>query len=263
MLENFLINPFFAVILIALSCSCLGVFVLWKKLSYFGDALSHSILLGLVLGVMFQAGQIWALIFFAVIFATMVGFISQNRYFAKDSIIMIMSYFCVALAIIINDIWIKNFSFTSYIFGDVLTAASQDIQALAAITLISIFYAFFAFKKILLSQTNPDLAKIEGIKTECWNISFLILLALVIALSVRIVGVLLMTALLILPAAIARIFSVSAKQMMLLSIFIGTIFSAASFLLASQYDLTVGSTIIVIFSMVFMASLGLKKIFCA
>lgn len=263
MLEAFLIKPFFAVILIAISCSLLGVFVLWKKLSYFGDALSHSILLGLVLSTIFEINQISALIFFAFIFSFLVGIISQNRYFSKDTIIIILSYFCVASAVIVNDIWIKDFQFTSYIFGDVLTVGSYEIQALTVIALITVGYIFFAFKRILLMNTNQDLAKIEGVKTEFWNLSFLILLALVIALSVRIVGVFLMTALLILPAAVARIFAVSAKQMMLLSLVIATGVSASSFMVASTYDLTVSSTIIVIFSIIFIFSLVVKKFIAA
>ncbi len=260
MLEAFLIKPFLAVILIALSCSGLGVFVLWKKLSYFGDALSHSILLGLVFGVIFEINQISALIIFAFIFSLSVGVISQNRYFSKDTVVMILSYFCVAVAIIFNDIWIKNFDFTSYIFGDVLTVSSQDIQVLATITVVAITYVIFAFKRILFIHSNQDLARVEGVKVEFWNLSFLILLALVIALSVRIVGVFLMTALLILPPAIARIFSSSAKQMMVISLLVGTSISAASFKIASDYDLTTSSTIVAIFSLIFIFSLLIKKV---
>ena len=259
MIETFLVNPFLAVILIAISSSLLGVFVLWKKLSYFGDALSHSILLGLVLGAIGEFNQITAIIFFAFLFAFLVRLISQNRYFSKDVIVMILSYFCVALAVILNDLWLKNFSFTSYIFGDILTVGSADITALAVITLASVFYVTFAFKKILLINTNRDLAQIEGVKIEFWNLSFLILLSVVIALSARIVGVFLMTALLILPAAIARIFSISAKQMMLLSPVIATLVTALSFKAATICDLTISSAIVVSFSVIFITSLCVKK----
>ncbi len=259
MLETFLIKPFVAIILIATSSSLLGVFVLWKKLSYFGDALSHSILLGLVLGAVFNLNQVVSLVFFALFFSVIIAAISQNRYFSKDAIIMILSYFCVAAAIILNDVWLKNFYFISYIFGDVLTVESFDIKALAAIDIITVFYVIFAFKKILLINTSQDLAKIERIKTEVWNASFLILLALVIALSVRIVGVFLMTALLILPAAIARIFAVSPKQMMVFSLLIALLVSSSAFKFASLYDLTIGSTIVIIFSAIFVGGLAFKK----
>ena len=259
MLEAFLIQPLLAVILIAISCSTLGVFVLWKKLSYFGDALSHAVLLGLAFSVLFEMNQIFALIIFAIIFAALVSALSQNRFFSKDIIIMISSYFCVAIAIILNDVWIKDFNFASYIFGDVLAVSNQEVQALAVISVATIFYVIFAFKKILLININQDLARIENIKTEIWNFSFLLLLALVIALSVKIVGVFLMTALLILPAAIARIFSTSAKQMMLLSLAFGIVVSSASFKLATSYDLTVSPVIIAIFSIIFICSISVRN----
>lgn len=261
MLEIFLLKPFFAVILTTISCALLGVFVLWKRLSYFGDALSHAILLGLVLGAFFEINQISVLIIFAFSFSFLVNLIARNRYFAKSTIVMILSYFCIALAIIFNDIWLKNFNFSSYIFGDVLAVGDQEIQALAAVSAIVIFYVIFSFKKILLINVNQDLAKIEGVKSEVWNLFFLILLALVVALSVRIVGVFLITALLILPAAIARIFSISAQQMILFSFGIGTMVSALSFKVASHYDLTVGPTIIATFCIIFICSLLLKKLF--
>ncbi len=259
MLEAFLLQPLLAVILIAISCSTLGVFVLWKKLSYFGDALSHAVLLGLAFSVIFEMNQIFALIIFAIIFAALVTTLSQNRFFSKDIIIMISSYFCVAVAIILNDVWIKDFNFASYIFGDVLAVSDQEIQALAAISVATIFYVIFAFKKILLININQDLARIENVKTEIWNFSFLLLLALVIALSVKIVGVFLMTALLILPAAIARIFSASAKQMMLLSLAFGIVVSSTSFKLATSYDLTVSPVIIAIFSIIFICSISVRN----
>lgn len=174
---------------------------------------------------------------------------------------MISSYFCIALAIILNDIWIKNFDFTSYIFGDVLAVGSQELQALSLIAILTVSYVIFSFKKILLTNINEDLAKISGIKTEFWNLTFLILLAVVIALSVRITGVFLMTALLILPAAIARIFSTSAKQMAILSLIIGIGVSSFSFNVASHFDLTVSSAIIAIFCVIFFLSCALKKLF--
>ncbi|OFW80117.1 MAG: hypothetical protein A2887_01230 [Alphaproteobacteria bacterium RIFCSPLOWO2_01_FULL_40_26] len=259
-MESFLLFPLLAIILISTASSILGVFVLWKKLAYFGDALSHAILFGLICGAFFEINQIFALMIFAIIFAGAVSSLSQNRYFNKGTIVMILSYFCVALAIVLNDVFSSGFNFTSYIFGDVLTVGSTEITALTAITCSTIFYSIFAFRKILLINANPDLAKISGIKTERWNASFLILLSLTIAFSVQIVGILLMTALLILPASIARIFSTSAKQMMVLSLIIGITISATSFAIANRFNLTLGPTIIVIFGIIFFLSLIREKL---
>ncbi len=261
-METFLIKPFFCIILTTISCSVLGVFVLWKKLAYFGDSLSHSILLGLVIGAIFNVNQILVLTIFATFFASLLGIISKNRFFSKDSLIVIASYFCVASAMLINDFQdfrMKNFSFNSYIFGDALSVGNQELYALMAIAVMIIAYIIFAFRKLLLIAVDEDLARIENIKTTFWNLSFTILLAVTIALSVRIVGVFLMTSLLILPAAISRIFSTSAKQMLLISLCLGAIISAVSFKIAEVNDLTISSTIVAIFSLIFFTSLTLRK----
>ena len=260
MIESFLIKPFLALTLVTLSCSLLGVFVLWKRLAYFGDGLSHSILLGFTLGVIFDSNQISALIAFALFFAILVGLASKNPYFSKDTIIAISSYFCISLAIILNDVFNKDINLGTYVFGDILTVGNQEIWGLLAIFIITIFYVIFAFRKILLININSDLAKIDGIKIQFWNLSFLILLAITIALSVRIVGILLMTALLVLPAAIARIFALSAKQMLILSLIIGLFNAILSFKIADNYNLAVGSSVIATFCVIFIFSLFLKKI---
>lgn len=259
MIENFLINPFLALLLVAISSSLLGVFVLWKKLSYFGDALSHSMLLGLVLGVATKTNEVLAVVLFSIFFAFLVRLISQNHHFSKDTIIMILSYFCVAMSVILSDFWFRDFAFSSYIFGDVLAVQNSDIYLLAAITIFVIFYSVFSFRKMLLINVNRDLAKIDGVNVDLWELSFLVLLSVVIALSVQIVGVLLMTALLILPAVISRIFSSSAKQMMLGSFAVAVPVAVASFKVATIYNLTISSVVVVVFFVVFIVSLGVKK----
>ncbi len=248
-----------ALILIGISTSLLGVFVLWKKLSYFGDAISHSILLGAALGAIFNIDQNFSLLFFAVLFAMLVGAAGKNSYFSKDTIIAISSYFCVALAIVLNDLMGNDLDFSNYIFGDISTLANLDIAILAAVAIITIFFTIFAFKKILLINIAPDLAKAEGIKVGLWNFCFLILLTLAIAVSVRIVGVLLMTALLILPAAIARLFSHNALSMLLLSLIFSIIICALSGAVATYYGISVSALTILFFGSILIPSLLLKK----
>jgi len=259
MFQPELLQSFLAVLFITISCSLLGVFVLWKKLSYFGDALSHSVLLGLTLGVMFEVAELSALLVFAFAFALLVGVAVKSQIFSRDIIILTSSYLCIAIALIVSDIWLKNFRFEEYVFGDFRDIKSFEVQSLAVVTIAVIYYVFFSFKRILLINLNSDLAKIENIKTDFWNISFMILLALTIAVSIRIVGVFLMTALLILPAALARIFSRSAKEMLFISVTLGALISAISFKVAIVYDLTISSTIIAIFSVIFFIALSFKS----
>lgn len=259
----FLTKPFLALLLITISCSLLGVFVLWKKLAYFGDGLSHSILLGFILGTLFDANQIIVLVLFSLFFAALVTLITKNNYFSKDTAIAISAYFCIALALIlINDPNHHNhIDFESYITGDITNIANQEIYSFLIIAIFSIFYAILSFRKLLLININQDFAKIENINSKLWNLSFLILLSLVISFSIRITGVFLMTALLILPAAIARIFSFSPKQMMFLSLFIGIITAIFSYNISNIYSFSITPTLIAIFCFIFIFSIITKKLF--
>lgn len=259
MTELFFFKPFLALILTAATSSLLGVFVLWKKLSYFGDAISHSILLGAAFAAILGLSTDFSLVYFAIIFALMLGFMAQNRYFSKDTIITISSYFCVALAIILNDLNGQNFDFSDYIFGDPLKASNADIAVLVAIFITTILFTFLSFRKILLMNLASDLAKIEGIKINFWNYFFLILLTLTIAMSVQIVGVLLVTALLVLPAAIARLLAKSALQMLLFSIVIAITIAAFSGAVAQSYNVSAAAFSILVFSVIFIIILTIKN----
>jgi zinc transport system permease protein len=259
MLELFSNQSFLCVILAGISCSLLGVFVLWKKISYFGDALSHAILLGLVLGLIWQYDQILMLLGFAIIFSLLVVTASKSSIFAKDSIVMIISYLCIALATIFGDLYLDHADFHDYIFGNPGLVGLQDLIFLSVVAVVVIFYVFYSFKKILLINLNKDLARTEGINVELNQLIFLIILSLVIALSVKIIGIFLMTALMVLPAAIARIFSNSPLQMLIQSLFSGILVSGFSFKIASENGLNIGSTIVVIFSLIFFVSLIAKR----
>jgi len=259
MIDEIFIKPFLALILTAAISSLLGVFVLWKRLSYFGDAISHSILLGAGLGAIFNLHQDFSLIIFAIFFALLVGLMSKNRYFSRDTIITISSYFCIALAIIINDLSSTNLDFMQFIFGDALSARTIDIIILATLFISTIFFVILANAKILLINLAQDLAKVEGINSNRWNNIFLVLLTLTIAMSVKIVGVLLVTSLLVLPAAIARIFSKSSKQMLSLSLIIAICFSAFSWLIANHLQISPAALTVFILCLVFISSLFIKN----
>jgi zinc transport system permease protein len=257
---DLLLIPTLILILIAIANSLFGVFVLWKKLAYFGDGLSHSMLLGLIIGVIFNLNQVMITVFFGLFFALLVAFLAKIKYFSKDLIIAISSYFCMALALIISDIRNKNLNFNSYIFGDILTTNFQDLIALSLITILVLVYVILAFKKLLLININEDLAKIAGINVDFWNFSFLILLSLTIALSTKIVGVFLMTALLVLPAAIARNLSSRPIIMIILSPIIGILFATIALITSFSYDFSIAPTMIFCLSIAFIFSLLIKKL---
>lgn len=231
-------------------------------MSYFGDALSHSILFGIVIGVLFDIDQKLSLILFCIIFSLLVINLSKNNYFSKDTMVMISSYFFISFALILNDFAINSLNFTSYIFGDPLSVEKKEILYLAIIACAVFAYIFIFYRKIIIVNINQDLAKIDGVKVEKINFMFLILLTITIAISIQIVGIFLMTALLVLPASIARIFSRSPMQMFILSLLIGLTISITAFNVANIFNLSISPTIIFLFSITFfvilMSSIILK-----
>lgn len=259
MLEFFFSQSFLAVLFINLTCCLLGVFTLWKKLFYFGDAMSHSLLFALALGVFFNSNQLPTLIIFSIAFAILTHFLAQNNRDKKSMIIAILSYFSIALAFLIDDFAPSHDDFHSFIFGNITKVSNIEIIILGIICAFSFTYSVFAFRKILLINLNLDLAKIQNIKTDFWNISFLILLSLSVAISVKIVGIFLITSLLILPAAISRFFAKSPKEMIILSILISLIVAVFSFFIANIYNLKIGAFTCVCLCLIFFFVNFLKK----
>ncbi len=256
----FFLKPILTVFLIAIISGLLGVFVLWKKMAYFGDAISHSMLLAVVLSVLLKTNQNLMFLLFAGVFAIICSTILHSKIFTRDSLVMILSYCSIASAFIISDVFLPNFNFTSYIFGDLMTVSWQEVTALAILALIVVVYSFLFYKKILLINIDSDLAKIEKIKIKIINISLLTLLIITIALTLQMVGVFLITALLILPSTIARIFARSPSAMMILSLLIAIIFSLFSFKVSEIYNLTISATIVLTLIAVFLLSLFFKSI---
>lgn len=248
--------PLIALLLIVISTSFLGVFTLWQKLSYFGDALSHSIILGVVIANLFVVNQILAIIIFCLCFCIIFYQISNNKFFSKDAITMILSYFCLSLAFIFNEDPQKLHHF---IFGNLNEIDLNHLILLAILAVICLTYCKIAFKKLLQINVNNDLAQIDGINVRFWQLSFLIILSVTIALSVKAVGVFLMSALLILPAAISRIFSKSPQQMLLLTFILSIIITIISYNLSLILKFQSGAFIILSFFTIFILSLLLIK----
>ena len=143
----FFLKPILTVLLIAIISGLLGVFVLWKKMAYFGDAISHSMLLAVVLSAFLQINQNLMFLLFAGVFALICATILHSKIFTRDSLVMILSYFSIASAFIVSDIFLPNFNFTSYIFGELMTVSTNEVIALSILALIVVIYSFLFYKK--------------------------------------------------------------------------------------------------------------------
>ena len=261
MIENFLTLSFLTIIFCTLACSMMGNLVLWKRISFYGDAVSHSALLGFALGAFLEINQIIILIIFNLFFASLVNILSKQKSFAIDSIVMILSYFFISCAVLFNENFNKDFIFEEFLFGDIASITNLQFSIIAILTIMIIIFVSINLKKILISLLNQDIAIVKNVKINLINNLFMILLSLLIAFAVKVTGVFLITALMIIPCATARIFSKNPQEMIIKSAILGVAISSLSFAFATFFGLSITPSIIFFHCLLFFISLLIKNIF--
>ena len=261
MIENFLTISFLTIIFCTLACSMMGNLVLWKRISFYGDAVSHSALLGFTLGAFLEINQIIILIIFNLFFAILVNILSKQKSFAIDSVVMILSYFFISCAVLFNENFNKNFVFEEFLFGDIASITNFHFLTIFILTIFITIFIILYLKKFLIGLLNQDIAVVKNIKINHLNNLFMILLSLLIAFAVKVTGVFLITALMIIPCATARIFSKNPQEMIIKSAILGFAMSCLGFLFASSFGLSIVPLIIFFHCLLFFISLLIKNIF--
>lgn len=242
-MENFIIYAFIGGIGIAILSSLIGSFVIWKKMSYFGDSLSHSVLLGVIISIFLKISPIIGAFIMAIIFALSLH--KLKKYHESDTILGILAHSGMALAIIaVSLIDTVKIDVMGYLFGDILAINKDDIYIIYTICIFVLVWLRLNWQKMLLSCINKELAIAEKINVRNLNLQFTLLIAAIVVASLKFVGGLLITALLILPSSTARNFSSSPLQMILYSLFFGVISVISGIYTSIIIDTPSGPTII-------------------
>jgi len=249
--NNINILSYLTIILTSISCSLIGSFVLWKKLSFYGDAMSHSTLFGVAIGVFLQANQIIILIIFNLIFTLLINLFSRQKSFAIDSIVMIFSYFFIACAVLFNENFNNNFEFQEFLFGDISAINFYDLMMIAILLFIILKFIFSYRDQFLISIINSDIAQVKKVKKHLIDFYFMIILSLIIAFAIKVTGIFLVTALMILPCSIARIFAKNPAQMIKIGVLISSIITILAIFIADLLSISMAPTIIFINCLIF------------
>ena len=242
MIDIFLINAIIGGLGIAAIAGLLGSFVLWKNMAYFGDALSHSALLGITIGMLFHFNLTASVILIASIFA--LAFSSNKTRYSSDSILGILSYSSLSLAIILASYSKIKIDLMSYLFGDILAINISDIYCLIIAAIIISLWIYYNWSKLVLLSISPELLQTEGGNIQLLKLGFSLVLALFVAISFKIVGVLLITAMLIIPPATALPISRSPLQMVIYAMVSGCLAVIIGIIVAISFDLPTGPSII-------------------
>jgi len=252
-LPNFMLYALIGGIGLAIISAPLGVFMVWQRQSYFGATLAHSALLGISIGLFLQLDLTLSVIVVSMLVAAMIFWLSHFKQLSSDTLLGILAHSSLAFGLILISLQDNiQVDLMAYLFGDILSINEVDLGLiLLTSVLIVLFYAQH-WQSLLNITLNPELAQVEGVNIKRVQLLFVLLLAFMIALSMKIVGVLLVTSLLIIPAAAARRLSSSPEQMLGFSIIIG-VFSIIGGLFTSYYiDLPTGPSIVVVATVLFL-----------
>ncbi len=262
MFDDFIVRAFVAGIGLALITGPLGCFIVWRRLSYFGDTIAHSALLGVVIAYALDFNLILAVFAVSCVLALSLLFLQRRTNLPDDALLGLLAHSVLAIGLVLLGILsFIRIDLMGLLFGDILSVNFTDLLfvwiggGIVLIVLILIWRPLFA------GTVNQELAKAEGLNPDLANAIFTLLIASVIAISIKIVGILLITGLLIIPAAASRNLSSSPIQMAILSSIIGV----ASIVLGIQtsmiWNTPTGPTILTITLGVFIATmLPLKKL---
>ena len=259
-MPEFVVLAVIAGLLVPLMTGPLGCFVVWRKMAYFGDALAHSALAGVAIGLVMSVNITAAVILFCMMMGSLLYLFERQPQLATDTLLGILSHTMLAVGLITVSVFSEGrVDLYSYLFGDILSVSKADLITIGAASLL-IGGLLLAFWKPLLNITvHRELASIEGVSTARFQALLIMLMSLLVAVGMKVVGVLLITSMLIIPAATARKLSYSPERMVAFAIGLGMLSMISGIAISYQWDTPAGPSAVISASTLFLLSHLLPK----
>ncbi len=231
---------------IALVAGPLGCFVVWRRMAYFGDTLAHSALLGVALGFLFHLPLNLGIALTCVGLALVLVVLARNRSLATDTLLGILAHSALAIGLVtLSFMPDVRVDLNAYLFGDLLAMTRRDLMWIYGGVVVVLGLLFRLWRGLLMSTIHEELARVEGVPVERLRLTLMLMFSLVIAIAMKIVGVLLITALLIIPAATARRLASSPERMVVLAVVAGLVAVTGGLTLSWEVDSPAGPSIVV------------------
>ena len=255
MISTFMLQSLLAGIGLSFITSPMGCFLVWRRMSFFGDALSHSALLGVVLGLMLGINLHWGVLIVCIGITLLLAFVDDRGGLPSDTWLSITSYGALAIGmILINKMPSLRIDPSSYLFGDILTLQSQDFFWIFGCAVLVVGFTALQWQPLLLSTLDEGLAKAEGVSLTPLKLGFMIILALTVAVSLKFIGVLLVPALLVIPPATAKKYASTPEQMVFYAWVFTVIGITGGLALSLFFNLATGASIILVNLVIFIVS---------
>lgn len=246
MLDDFFTRAVMAGLGIAAVTGPLGCFVVWRKLAYFGDTLAHAALLGVAISLLLNVNVTLAVFVVAIVVALLLLALQSRSALSSDALLGMLSHGSLAVGLLALAFmtWVRM-DLMGLLFGDLLTVSKTDIAMIYAGGAAVLAALVWAWKPLFAVTVNRDLAAAEGYNVAFYDVLLMVLLAAVVAVSIKIIGVMLITSLLIIPAGAARRFSTGPVVMAVLAAALGGIAVLAGLFASLNYNTPSGPSIVV------------------
>ena len=253
-LDDFLWRSALAGIALALASGPLGCFVVWRRMAYFGDATAHAAILGVALSLAFSISVFIGVMVAALAMAFMILSLS-GRMFAVDTLLGVAAHGALALGLVaITFIPGVRVDLSAYLFGDILAVGRIDLLVICMGSALVLLVLWLRWERLLLLTLNVDLAAARGVDTRRESMILVGILAVLVAVAIKIVGALLITAMLIIPAAAARPISRTPEWMAGVAITAAVIAVVGGLSASFYWDTPTGPSIVVVASVLFAAA---------
>ncbi|PPS45057.1 metal ABC transporter permease [Chroococcidiopsis sp. TS-821] len=239
----------------------LGSFVTLRQLSFFSHAVGHAALVGVTLGVLLQINPTWMLIPFTLVFGLVVLYLIDQTDIASDSVLSIVLSGALAVGVILSS-FIQGYrgNLMSVLFGDILAINPTDLVLTLLILIGSSLFLLLTLRQQILLTLNPAVAQVQGIPVQFYRYAFVVLLSFAVAIAIKAVGVLLVNAFLVIPAATAKLASDRFIRFLAMSVLIGAISSIVGMLVSGILNFASGPSIVLIQFLVFIGVFGWTKL---
>jgi zinc transport system permease protein len=262
--EPFMQRALLAALLLGPLCALLGVFVIARRMAFFSDTVSHSALAGIALG--FWWGFVdptWPMVGFSLLVSAAMMWLKEKTELLTDAIMALLLSGSVALGVIILSL-LKGRNYQGelnrYLFGDILAIGWPDVRLAAVLLVIVGAGLFLLLNSLALLTAQEDMAHVCGVQVKRLNYLFVVALTLTVAMSIRLLGIILVTSLIVIPPAAARNLSRNLRQHILLSLVFGLLGGVGGTLLSYQLDVPCGSTIVLTCIGIFLISLAVGRL---
>ena len=257
MLDDFFFRAFLAGIGVAIIAAPLGCFVIWRRLAYFGDTLAHGALLGVALGILLNINPVTTVFVGSSTIALLLLALQKRVLIASDSLLGLLSHATLALGLVVISFmtWVR-IDINALLFGDILSVSRLDILLIVGAGAVILTILSYFWSPLFATTVNRELAQAEGINTRATELIFMLLLAATIAIAMEIVGILLITALLIIPAAAARRIASGPESMAFIATAIGVVSVAGGLGGSFRFDTPSGPSIVVAALLIFLITLS-------